>query len=149
MAYLYNSSQLIDYQKLDGSILTFNVSLQHTLVKKYNHIFNQVNNILDNDINFNILYDEFMSIMYDIDNVDFERIKEIIPEIMEMVDKYAEKYDYWKFSYNAPKKLSEYKLHIDKDGYLQIMKASVRSKFICVPVTAFREKNIQIISVKF
>ena len=149
MGYIKNTTHFLDYQKLDGSIITFNLSIQHTIIKKYNLIFNQVNTILDRDINFHILYDDFMTTIYDCVNdnkeVDFEKIRNMLPDIVNYIDKHAEELNYWEFSYAAPKKLSEFKLHIDKNGYLEIMKASVRSKFICVPVTVLRNKNISLV----
>ena len=147
MSYSQNTSHLLDYQKLDGSLITFNLSIQHTIIKKFDLIFKQVNTILELDSEFHILYDEFISLMIidDSENINFERIKELLPIICDTVDKYAEQLHYWDFSYTAPKKLSEYKLHIDKNGYLEIMKASVRSKFICVPVTLLRNKNTSLI----
>lgn len=145
MAYLPNTSHLIVYQRLDGTELEFNLSLQHTIVKKFDLIFKQVNNILELDTDFHIMYDEFMSIMHNIDNLDFARIKELLPQLITYIDKYAEKLDYWKFSYTAPRKISEYKLHIDKNGYLEIMKASVRCKFVCAPVTTLREEHMSVV----
>ena len=114
---------------MDGTELEFNLSLQHTIVRKFDLIFKQVNSMLESDPDFHILYDEFMTIMHNMDNLDFARIKELLPILIENIDKYAEEHDYWKFSYTAPRKISEYKLHIDKNGYLDIMKASVRCKF--------------------
>ena len=72
MSYVYNSSHLLDYQKLDGTILTFNLSILHTLIKKFNLIFEQVNKLLDSNPEFQILYDEFLTILSD-DNDKFCR----------------------------------------------------------------------------
>ena len=146
MSYLQNNSHLLDYQKMDGTIITFNVSSQHTLIKKYDLIFKQVNTILEMDPDLHILYDEFLTVMSnDPNHIDFERVKEILPVMCESIDKYAEQLKYWEFSYLAPKKKSDYKLHINKEGYLQIMKASVRSKFICVPVVIVKSKHISVV----
>ena len=145
MAYLPNTSHLMVYQRLDGVELEFNLSLQHTIIKKFDLIFKQVNTILEMDTDFHILYDEFMTIMHNTDDLDFARIQIILPQLITQIDKYAEQLDYWKFSYTAPRKISEYKLHIDKNGYLEIMKASVRCKFVCVPVTTLREEHMSIV----
>ena len=145
MSYMHNSSHLLDYQKLDGTILTFNLSILHTLIKKFNLIFDQVNKLLDENSEFQILYDELLTILSNENDIDFERVKELLPVIMDIVDKFAEENKYWEFSYTAPKKLSEYKLHIDKNGYLEIMKASVRAKFICVPTTTLRKEHMNIV----
>ena len=138
-------SHFLEYQKLDGSIITFVISMQNTIMKKYSLVFNPINEILDNDEDLNILYDEFVTLMNEKDNLDEERIKEILPELVERIDKNAEELGYWKFSYTAPKKISEFKLHIDKDGYLDIMKASVRCKFVAVFIALYRDKNISLI----
>ena len=138
--YLKNQSHSLDYEKLDGTIVSFPISMQHTIVRKYDLVFLQVNKMLEMDSDFHILYDEFITLMLkkDDENIDFERIKEILPTLVDYIDKYAEELGYWDFSYTAPKKLSEFKLHIDQDGYLEIMKASVRSKFVCVPVLSLK-----------
>lgn len=144
MSYSQNKQHLIVYQKFDGTEITFQLSLQHTIVRKFNLIFKQVNAILEADDDLHILYDEFIMLMNDVDNINFSRIKEIMPPMFEKIDMLAEKFNYWQFSYNAPKKISEYKLHIDKNGYLEIMKASVRSKFICVPITLFKYEHMSL-----
>lgn len=144
MAYFQTPSNLVRYKKLDNSEVGFNISLQHTITKKYNLIFPQVNQILDEDVDLHAMYDEFITVMTS-DEIEFDRVRELLPKIVELIDKYAEKFNFWEFSYNAPKKISEYKLHIDKDGYLQIMKASVRSKFVCIPIAVLREEHMSIV----
>lgn len=134
----------MDYQKLDGSIITFNLYKQHTLIKKFELVFDQVNNILSKDTDLHILYDEFLTILSS-EVIDFSKIQELIVPIMEKVDKYAEELNYLKYSYTAPKKISEYKLHIDKIGYHQIMMASVRCKFVCAPITNIRDEAINVV----
>ena len=47
MSYSQNTSHLLDYQKLDGSLITFNLSIQHTIIKKFDLIFKQLNTILE------------------------------------------------------------------------------------------------------
>ena len=139
------NTHFLDYQKLDGSTITFIISMQNTIMKKYNLVFDQVNTILDMDEEFHILYDEMVTIMSNTDNIDFNRFKELLPIAIEYIDKYAEQLKYWEFSYTAPKKLSEFKLHIDKEGYLEIMKASIRCKFMCVFISILKEKDMSII----
>ena len=138
------SNNLIQYVKLDNSVITFNLSLQHTISKKCDLIFPQVNQILDCDFELNALYDEFITLMTD-KVIDFEQLKDILPKIIELVDIHAEEFDFLKFSYTAPRKKSEYKLHIDKEGYLEIMKASIRSKFTCIPVSVLKDENMSIV----
>ena len=149
MGYQKNTTHFIDYVKQDGSLITFNLSVQHTIIKKFDLIFEQVNNILKLDEEFHKKYDEFLMIIYDnIENnipINFDKIKELLPSLCEKIDKYAEDLGYWKFSYKAPKKISEYKLHIDMNGYLEIMKASVRSKFFCVATTILRDHDVSLI----
>lgn len=144
MAYFQTPSNLVRYKKLDNSEVNFNISLQHTITKKYDLIFPQVNQILDEDIELHAMYDEFITIMMS-DEIDFERVKELLPKIVELVDVYAEKFNFWEFSYVAPKRLSDYKLHIDQNGYLEIMKASVRSKFVCIPIAVMREEHMSLV----
>lgn len=148
--YSKNTTHFLDYKKHDGETLVFNLSVQHTIIKKFDLIFNQVNKILEMDEDFYKHYDEFLTIIYnyvenDDKSIDFEKIKELLPLLCDKIDHYAEQLDYWKFSYVAPKKISEYKLHIDANGYLEIMKASVRSKFFCVPVIILRERDASLI----
>ena len=151
MPYLVNNntSHLLTYQKLDGSEIVFNLYKQHTMIKKFELVFVQVNAILEYDVDLNVMYDELLTLLVegidDTKEVDFTRIQQILPAIMEKVDQYSEEFGYLKFSYNAPKKISEYKLHIDKTGYREIMLSSLRSKFICAPVTVLRDKQVNLI----
>ena len=148
--YSKNTTHFLDYKKHNGETIIFNLSVQHTIIKKFDLIFNQVNKILEMDEDFYKHYDEFLTIIYDyVENdesaIDFEKIKELLPLLCNKIDYYAEQLNYWEFSYVAPKKISEYKLHIDANGYLEIMKASVRSKFLCVPITILRERDTSLI----
>ena len=116
------------------------------MVKKFDLVFSQVNAMLDIDIDLNIMYDELLTLLSEeTEELDFTRIQQIFPLIIEKVDQHAVELDYLQFSYTAPRKISEYRLHIDKNGYKEIMVASIRSKFICAPVTVIREKHVNVI----
>lgn len=116
------------------------------MVKKFDLVFSQVNAMLDIDVDLNIMYDELLTLLSEeAEELDFTRIQQIFPLIIEKVDQHAVELDYLQFSYTAPRKISEYRLHIDKNGYKEIMVASIRSKFICAPVTVIREKHVNVI----
>ena len=144
MPYILSSRKSICFEKLDGSTIPLNITIQNTITQKFNIVFRQVNTILERDSDFAILYDELVDCLFP-DSYDPDRAVEIIPRICSSIDNWAQKLGYTQYSYKAPKTVSQFKLHIDQEGYKMIMASSVRSKFFCAPMIVLRKDHMEMV----
>lgn len=132
------------YIKLNGTKVEFDLYHQHTLIKKFDLVFQIVNDLLDEDIDFNLLYDEFITEITR-DTIDLNKVNELVTSLIIIIDKKCDERGYYSYSFSAPKKKSDFKLHIDEAGYLNLMKTSMRGRFFCAPITTLRICNMDVV----
>lgn len=136
-------SYKIFYKIDDNTELEYWVSKQSTISSKFELIFDQVNLMLSQNKELKELYDNFVIALNKEPTISTVEIH--LPRIFEIVDDMGSKLGFHDYDYVPPTRKSNIKLHITELEYALIMKASLRSKFICAQVTVLRELNINIV----
>lgn len=129
----------INYQLEDGTIISYNVHKQSTLISRFELIFDFVNKMLEDNEELKKYYEEFLKEMND--NKSMSTASKYIPTLFAMIDKDGAKKGYHNFSYTPPRKKQDAKGYIVEHEYNLVMKASLRSKFICAMCIEMRETN--------
>ena len=129
----------INYQLEDGSIISYNVHKQSTLISRFSLIFDFVNKMLEDNEELKKYYEDFLKEMNT--NKTMATASKYIPTLFSMIDKDGARKGYHNFTYTPPRKKQDAKGYINEHEYNLIMKSSLRSKFICAMCIEMRENN--------
>ena len=139
--YYATKTHVVTYVTEDGRNMEFDLYKQHTLSKKFDIVFGPVNLILEKHKDFKLEYDEYLYLLF---NPTPENLKEVVirtPDIFKKISDLAEEENLLIFDYEAPpsSKKDVFRLHINREEYKTIMMASIRSRFVCAPITQYRQ----------